>query len=409
MDAKGDISTSKLPNNIDDKAENPLVTVGIVPSALADIFRPVPEMKKHTMKIGRRRTPKARVLTSEDIASDIRKQEEAKQKLAADKEWRKQERIRKKEQRLQEQNLKRQAKKENKKRVNKKSQNSTLHSKKSVKRKFNPGSKMSRKSLQNDVSMFEDIHDKMKKCTTFAELEQLCQHILQLLPISHDIPGDLDENLQVDEQSSELLREANIFSLEALSVVADGNCLSRCASILLYNSHEKHVEMRVRIIVELVVHKDTYLDDSFLEKSFGPSSQTPCHLSTTYAMFSDQYIPGSKLLSSDINQLYEKEVMAILMPASYMGIWQMHAISSVIGVPIQSVYPGKGFVQATLNRTIFPRSEANQEFHCLRHIMWTTVDPVNPGCKWFQPNHFVVLRPTIPNEEDQPQVCIMYY
>ena len=125
---------------------------------------------------------------------------------------------------------------------------------------------MSRKSLQNDVSMFEDIHDKMKKCTTFAELEQLCQHILPLLPISHDIPGDLDENLQVDEQSSELLREANIFSLEALSVVADGNCLPRCASILLYNSQEKHVEMRVRIIVELVVHKDTYLDDSFLEK-----------------------------------------------------------------------------------------------------------------------------------------------
>ena len=57
--------------------------------------------------------------------------------------------------------------------------------------------------------------------------------------------------------------------------------------------------------------------------------------SMTYAMFSDFYQPGTNLPSSEIHEFFQEETMSIVKPGEYMGIWQMHAISSIMGARVK--------------------------------------------------------------------------
>ena len=153
------------------------------------------------------------------------------------------------------------------------------------------------------------------------------------------------------------------------------------------------MEMRVRIAVELAMNDELYLDDTFLSE--GTSQKETSSVSHTYAMFSDFYTPGVQLSPGDIRSLYERETLDIIKPASYMEMWQLHALASVLGSPVQSVYPRstESFVTRNLNRHILPRNEMRHDQ--LLHIMWTST---HSKCyasgqhgNWFQPNHFVPL------------------
>ena len=58
-----------------------------------------------------------------------------------------------------------------------------------------------------------------------------------------------------------------------------------------------------------------------------------------YAQYSPGYMLGAKLTGPDIRPIYEQETMSIVQPRSFCGIWQLHALASVIRVPIMSLYP----------------------------------------------------------------------
>ena len=88
---------------------------------------------------------------------------------------------------------------------------------------------------------------------------------------------------------------------------ADGNCLSHCGEIF---SASSHVEIRVRIIVESVLHESKYLDPSFLSVGI-PENKT--NLVTAYTMYSDFYKPGTlRPITENTSQYYfRKETLAI--------------------------------------------------------------------------------------------------
>ena len=154
----------------------------------------------------------------------------------------------------------------------------------------------------------------------------------------------------------------------------------------MHGNADHHVEARVRIAAELAVHEDLYLDDKFLTK--GISDCTP--RSTTYARFSDLYQHGTNLSSTEIRRLCQEETMGVVKPGEYMGIWQIHAISSILGARVKSVYPGKGNVTRDLHLLVVP---TKMQFENILHIMWTSVSS-SARSSWWQPNHFVHLLPT---------------
>lgn len=184
-------------------------------------------------------------------------------------------------------------------------------------------------------------------------------------------------------------------NLTAVSVYGDGNCLARCGSLIMYGDEKHHLDVRLRIVCELALNVDTYLDSIFLARGYSSTKGENLHVQ--YAMFSDHYTPNTTLCDADVRTIFEKEVMSIVRPGSFMGMWQVHALASVIGTPIQSVYPGTGSVQNELNRPVVPR-EGTLEQNTICYIMWTTTDKNTSLATWFQPNHFVPLLPkTLPS------------
>ena len=55
-------------------------------------------------------------------------------------------------------------------------------------------------------------------------------------------------------------------SVFPIPVVADGNCLPRVGSILAFGTQDRHLDMRLRIAVEMIKHRELYLDEEHLTK-----------------------------------------------------------------------------------------------------------------------------------------------
>ena len=120
------------------------------------------------------------------------------------------------------------------------------------------------------------------------------------------------------------------------TVLGDGNCLPRCCSLLACGSESQYEEMRARIIVELAAHEEFYLDSNCLQDP--DSSVKVPSLTEEYASRSDEYLIED-LTPAAIKTIFRKEVQRITKPGVYMGIWQLHAVASVLGSKLVSACP----------------------------------------------------------------------
>ena len=199
------------------------------------------------------------------------------------------------------------------------------------------------------------------------------------------------------DQSSLSLYPDDAPELVPIEVYGDGNCLPRSASIFESGSQTRHEEMRTRIVVELAAHEDHYLDSNNLDNACNETAKS-------YAMFSDFYNMET-LDCNEIQSIYRKEVCSITRPGSEMGMWQLHAISSILKKKLLSIYPKLSAsepplqgvsVRRTLHRTIHPRVDGDSSL-CDGApgpaIMWTRLGSHLPPHIW-RPNHFVPCLPT---------------
>ena len=155
-----------------------------------------------------------------------------------------------------------------------------------------------------------------------------------------------------------------------MTIYGDGNCLARCGSFLVYGNEEHHLEMRGRIVMELAVHEDFYLRNRQMVK--GCRIESSPNVPKMFAMVSE-HLEGGKLGPVKIKNVLEREIVAATHPATYMGLWQVAALSSVLGRPVVSVYPQYAghILRNECNRTFYPRSEMEGISAHPVHIMWT--------------------------------------
>ncbi|CAC5383834.1 unnamed protein product [Mytilus coruscus] len=108
-------------------------------------------------------------------------------------------------------------------------------------------------------------------------------------------------------------------------------------------------------------------------------------------MFSEHYTPGERLTPLAVERVYTKEVLHICKKNTYMGIWQIFALRTVLKRKICSIYPklGPDICQMTLNRMVEPVGLITSD---LCGIIWTTLRTDLTGGNWL-PNHFVPLLP----------------
>ena len=252
----------------------------------------------------------------------------------------------------------------------------------------------SRHTTDDSFAFFDNLATLIKDASSYEELENIVaaetHSLFAQTPITYK--PYLPEKSNVHYVSLELYPDDAPQRLP-VQVRGDGNCLPRCGSLLAYGDEDHHTEMRVRIIFEMVQNSDLYLSDDFLAS--GTDLQ---NLVKTYISYSGQAF-SINVTEEDMKNLFQNEVMNCRCPGAYMSMWGIHGLSSVLGVPVQSVYSQYGCfnVRKDLHRVVQPRicrqSEINTSQESLPTIMWTScLGKDKPASTWV-PNHFVVCVP----------------
>ena len=243
--------------------------------------------------------------------------------------------------------------------------------------------------------------NKLRNCRGFEQLKVKCYEISQSFSELPTVPQSvtvLSSNLEVDIDAMDLypndVPDSRV--LFPCIVPADGNCLPSSGSVFGYGCPDFSAEIRLRILCELALNEDTYLNNGFLLKGL-PDNEKSRNLAKSYAMYSDMWVPGMLLNDDMIKSIYQMELRKIKVNYSFMGMWQIHALSSVLKVPIYSIYPHKSSpeIRRDLNRLVLPRQSSSNMTPV--YIFWTTTRDSEMVCEHWAPNHFV---PCVPIDEN---------
>ena len=177
--------------------------------------------------------------------------------------------------------------------------------------------------------------------------------------------------------------------LRAITTIGDGNCLCRALSKAFYNDDSYHLELRARIVIEGIINKDKYLSDDCLERGASVLHNN-ADLPTVFTTFSEFYTPGQQLNDDTVTAIYCLEVYSCSRFNSYMGLWQLAQSSSVLKVPIHTIYPVRGEcrIREDFHRMFFPLQYPTTADDEPIVIMWTGVSTGGV------PVHFVPLLST---------------
>ena len=241
---------------------------------------------------------------------------------------------------------------------------------------------------------FKTLQHKLISCSSLTSMLTICQEeSLVKYPIGllKDI-SLFSMKARIDSYAQKLLPEdipSNI-SLFPTIIYGDGNCLPRCGSFFAFGTEDCHIEVRVRIAIELITHSSYYLDNCNLSKGHEKRN----NYALQYAGCSPAY--GGQKIKDDpkrIRKVFEEEIFQTVQNGIFLGMWQLMALSSVLQAKIYSVYPSMGYnVRDDYHRWIHPRGQRTENVPCI-YIMWSKIgrdkDKINPAV-WY-PNHFVPL------------------
>ena len=237
---------------------------------------------------------------------------------------------------------------------------------------------------------------KIQDCTHFKQLKAICKKLEIEMETKFTIQGhqaNMMPTMEVDVDASVNMPDDlpdGVSGLLPIQVRADGDCLPHTGSVLAFGHEEAAQELRVRIIVELVVHDDLYLDHTFVNRGTIVSKRNARNILNNYTMYSGQYEVDRRITRRDIVFTYQSEALEMATSSVYMGIWQILAMSSVLGARLFSVYPKRGnpSVRNDLHRLIVPRITKTDEIF---YLMWTSTRYAEMTGDHFVPNHFVPL------------------
>ena len=231
---------------------------------------------------------------------------------------------------------------------------------------------------------------KLASCASFDELNKTCSSLYGTLPDDIDVKTRhiLPDLKTCDQGTMDMIPHdipnCKRDDLVPIMVGADGDCLPRSASVFASGNEHLNSEIRARLVLELVQHKDKYLSPEHLRLGTNLTDRQALKLPSKYAMISDVYIPGKRLTDKDIEHIYDQEVQSISQARTFMGIWQLFAVASILKCKLYSVYPklGNPGIRSDLHRRIYPRDDTNTtdkkvtiHTDCDIHILWTTTRP----------------------------------
>ena len=164
---------------------------------------------------------------------------------------------------------------------------------------------------------FSNLQATLCACCDYASMEQ-SGHIELTYPLPSVLQRSIDNESSQRVPVSEALIGVRFVGLRSVAMEADGNCLPLTASYISNGTGSLHVELRVRIVHELIAHKARYLEDAFLSR--GLATDETRNVALRYAQCT-YYVPEATLTDSDIDQVNKKEVAYVIRTGAFCGMW----------------------------------------------------------------------------------------
>ena len=211
--------------------------------------------------------------------------------------------------------------------------------------------------IRNDVPdsiYWHSILTSLESCNTFEQLQKLANELKEQIP---PLPPCLQSTYNPEEDDIDFVAQAEIpidgpRLLGAILTLGDGNCLCRALSRAYFNTDKRPLEIRVRIIIEGVTNMQSYISDDCLERGASclhENSDLP-----TVSPSSTHQDRISLLIVSPTSM--PKKCNACSRVSCYMGLWQLAQASTVLRVPVHTIYPhrGESTICNDFNRIFFP-------------------------------------------------------
>lgn len=121
-------------------------------------------------------------------------------------------------------------------------------------------------SLEERKSFFESAQRSTESVNTFNELQGVCSTLTESLQQWKIEVLCHDPQVNIDCQAAQQLPGEMFRQYIPLSVLRDGNCFYRSLSVLVFGTEEMHIEMRVRITIDMVMKADLYTCKDYLSR-----------------------------------------------------------------------------------------------------------------------------------------------
>ena len=130
----------------------------------------------------------------------------------------------------------------------------------------------------NREQIFQSILDQMARSRNYTELEGICRDSAALvteiaLPPKEQHYLTTPPGVSVDSMSLQLLPHDAPPLHFPVNIIGDGNCLPRTVSMLTFGLEERHIEMRVHLVMDMSMHFHLYLNHNFLSKGTSDAGQ----------------------------------------------------------------------------------------------------------------------------------------
>nr|XP_009477081.1 PREDICTED: vertnin [Pelecanus crispus] len=183
---------------------------------------------------------------------------------------------------------------------------------------------------------------------------------------SFSLPGycgrQFQEELEVDRVARSLYPEDAPSNMLPLVCKGEGNRLFEAASVLLWGNPSLSLELQVRTVVEMLLHKQYYLNGMIDSKVMLQAAR--------YSLCTEETPEMTSLPMAILEAIFDADIKATCFPGTFANMWHVYALASVLQCNIYSIYPMSNLkIRPYFNRLIRPRKCGPRT--STLHIMWS--------------------------------------
>ena len=178
------------------------------------------------------------------------------------------------------------------------------------------------------------VHETLQNLAVYLDWEELrgyCSEINKSLGPFHFTDASF-KFFPIDFSAQLLVPAKELHEFVPFKTTGDGSCLFRSFSILVNGDESKHLELRIRCIIELVNNEDFYLGDEDLAERIRAQERI-------LGVNNPSNVSRNVLDPDAVVEVFREEVRNSVKLGFYASFWHLQAMGTVLKRKIKSVYP----------------------------------------------------------------------